>query len=114
MIEQKWIDDYPYLYGKTAIDTDNGHGEIPLNDALVKQLESIEGFGSLFNCWSERHAFITGYTIGMTLSQMENVPVPEFWYSEAHYFHSGVAIGFMSRSVDPAVLAMIITATVKK
>lgn len=113
MIEQKWIEDYPYLYSKDAVDPDNGQGEIPLNDALVKQLEAIEGFGSLFNCWSERHAFITGFTIGITLSQMENVPVPLFWYSEAHYFHSGVAIGFMSKNVDPVIVNALLKTMIR-
>lgn len=114
MVDQYWIDNYPQYFGDKAKDPDEGNGDMPLDDALVKKLESIEGFGSLFNTWSERHSFITGITIGLTLKEMVNVPVPVFWYSEAHYFKSGVVIGYMAQHVDISILEPIIISMLSK
>ena len=115
MLSQEWVDKYPELYGPSATDPDEGHGNIELQDELTKQFEKIEGFGSLFSTWSERHAFITGVNIGITLSEMVTVPVPTLWFSEAHYFRTGVMAGFIAKKLnDPELAKILIMAMVKR
>lgn len=113
MIDQKWIDMYPELFGVNAQDPDEGHGEIELNDAITKLFQGIDGLGSIGNTWSERHALITGINIGLTLQSLEYVPCPTFWAGEEHYFRSGITIGFMAKTVDPTIINALLKTMIR-
>lgn len=97
MVDQKWIDLYPNLYGEGAHDPDEGKGDEELQD-LVSQLSAkATGYGGTFSTWSERHSFLTGYSIGFEIEKIEPVPTPLFWLKESHYFKSGIACGYAAK-----------------
>lgn len=96
-MEQKWIDLYPNLYGPKACDPDDGNGDEELADILSQVTEKATGYGGTFSTWSERHAFLTGYSIGFEIEKIEPVPTPEFWLKDAHYFKSGIACGYAAK-----------------
>jgi hypothetical protein len=113
MVDQKWIDMYPELFGPSAKDPDSGNGDIELDDAVTKLFQGINGLGSIGSTWSERHAFITGINIGVTMQSLEYVPCPEFWSREEHYFRSGITIGFMSKKVDPVIVNALLKTMIR-
>lgn len=64
MVEQKWIDKYPSLYGPGAHDPDEGKGDVELDDYLARVMNKYTGAGGTFSTWNERHCFLTAVTIG--------------------------------------------------
>jgi hypothetical protein len=103
MVDQKWIDKYPHLYGPTAKDPDEGSdGEV--DDFVSRLMNKYTGAGGTFSTWPERHAFITASSIGyLDVATSSDVPpVPVFWVKEAHYWLSGLVMGRASRKIEEA------------
>ena len=104
MVDQKWIEKYPCLFGPGAKDPDEGQGEIECTDLIGNLMAKFTGYGGTFSTWSERHAFIYAAEIGyLHIRSTEDVPpVPEFWSTEAHYWMSGIIMGRAAAKMEEA------------
>ncbi len=102
-IARKWVDNFPEFYGPEAVDPDHGTGEAEADDIVSRWSARImgvtyqPGYNGQFSNYNERHSFIGGINIGVTLSEIEAVPTPSFWVDDAHYFKSGIAVGYAIR-----------------
>ena len=114
MVDQKWIDKYPTLYGPGAHDPDGGKGDVELDDYLARVMNKYTGAGGTFSTWKERHAFIQGVAIGHLYveSSADVPPVPDFWAGEQHYWLTGLMMGRAAKKIElaaPSVKSYILT-----
>ena len=104
MVDQKWIDKYPHLYGVKATDPDAGYGSNECEDIVAKIVIKYLGAGGILSTWSERHCFETAVSIGYidVASSNDIPPVPEFWIKEGHYWLTGLVMGRAARKIEEA------------
>lgn len=94
-VHRKWVERFPHLYGPCRQDPDNGQGNLELDDVLTKALEKINGLGSVYSTWSERHSSETAFYIAYNFIESSDdvPPVPDFWLAEAHYWFMHITAG---------------------
>lgn len=94
-VHRKWVEKYPHLYGPARQDPDEGQGNFELDDTLTKALEKINGLGSVYSTWSERHCSETAFYLSYNFieSSADVPPVPDFWIGEAHYWFMHITAG---------------------
>jgi hypothetical protein len=94
-VARKWVELYPHLFGPLKQDPDAGTGDVELDDTLTKAMSKIEGLGSVYSTWMERHCSETAFYIAYNFVESKDdvPPVPDFWIKEAHYWYMHITAG---------------------
>jgi hypothetical protein len=108
-VARKWVDLYPHLFGPLKQDPDEGTGNVELDDTLTKAMSKIEGLGSVYSTWMERHCSETAFYISYNFvnSSDDIPPVPDFWIKEAHYWYMHITAGRLLRKEKNAESANV-------